>query len=341
MFNKQTRRRSESPYSVLERLTWPALSVAPCDYLEGLHAALKAIGIVEAVTDRNIPLLFNWLIAMTQFQGISDANAIAYADKHGTVHWDEIAGALATNPTCPRLRSYWHFQNCGYRKAQGTCAELGQLDSCPLPTHPARKGSLIIAAYALFLFVRDICKGDLISWIDQRLSEADAGLDAPDRDLRMRAAVLEPLRQIYGIGEKVWSMALADLLLTADPSRERWVTTGASMVAVDTLVHAFFHRTGSLRRFSAEHAYGQGCYAEGRCADIIRGLANRIDARRFDPSGPANFPRFIQFAIWRFCAAGELNICNGNRIDDRDRCTNLLCPAFSECDRIALRPNQP
>jgi hypothetical protein len=32
-------------------------------------------------------------------------------------------------------------------------------------------------------------------------------------------------------------MALADLLLGADPNRERWVTTGASMVAVDTLFH--------------------------------------------------------------------------------------------------------
>jgi hypothetical protein len=32
-------------------------------------------------------------------------------------------------------------------------------------------------------------------------------------------------------------MALADLLLGAAPNRERWMMTGASMVAVDTLVH--------------------------------------------------------------------------------------------------------
>jgi NADH-quinone oxidoreductase subunit F len=47
------------------------------------------------------------------------------------------------------------------------------------------------------------------------------------------------------------------------------------------------------------------------------GIAGKIDTRRFNPSFPANFPRFVQFAIWRFCAEAGLNRCNGNRIDDR------------------------
>ena len=50
----------------------------------------------------------------------------------------------------------------------------------------------------------------------------------------MGAALLEPLGHIYGIGSKIWSMALADLLLGADPARERWVTTGAAMIVIDT-----------------------------------------------------------------------------------------------------------
>ncbi len=77
----------------------------------------------------------------------------------------------------------------------------------------------------------------------------------------MRAALLQPLGQVFGVSNKLWSMILADLLLGGDPGRERWVTTGASFVAVDTLVHAFLHRTGVLRRFAAEHAYGGACYA--------------------------------------------------------------------------------
>jgi hypothetical protein len=42
-------------------------------------------------------------------------------------------------------------------------SEPMHLPSCPVPRHPARKGSLIQAAYALFLFVRDIGDNDLIA----------------------------------------------------------------------------------------------------------------------------------------------------------------------------------
>jgi hypothetical protein len=92
-------------------------------------------------------------------------------------------------------------------------------------------------------------------------------------------------------------MALADLLLGADLGRERWVTTGASMVVIDTLLHNHLSRTGSLRRFGAEHPYGARCYAPDGCADIIRDLARWIDAREFNPDFPACFPCFVQFAV--------------------------------------------
>ena len=36
---------------------------------------------------------------------------------------------------------------------------------------------------------------------------------------------------------KVLHMSMANLLLGGDPTRERWVTAGTTMVAVDTLVH--------------------------------------------------------------------------------------------------------
>jgi hypothetical protein len=152
----------------------------------------------------------------------------------------------------------------------------------------------------------------------------------------MGAALLEPLSHIHGIGDKVWSMALADLLLGSDPGRERWVATGAAMVVIDSLMHNHLHRTGVLRRFGAEHPYGARCYAPGGCADIIRGLARRIDAGVFNPVFPACFPRFVQFAVWRLCSASELNVCNGNQIDDRGRCQNAICPVFPDCDRVSL-----
>jgi hypothetical protein len=31
------------------------------------------------------------------------------------------------------------------------------------------------------------------------------------------------------------------------------------MIAIDTLVHNWLHRTGILHRFEADHAYGMAC----------------------------------------------------------------------------------
>ncbi len=131
-------------------------------------------------------------------------------------------------------------------------------------------------------------------------------------------------------------MILPELLLVGDPDRERWVTTGASFIAVDSLVHAFLHRTGILRRLRAEHAYGGRCYRPGGCVELIENLARRIDAREFNPIFPPT-SRFVQHSIWQFCAAGGRPTCNGNRIDDRVGCRHLFCPGGPNCDRVALR----
>jgi hypothetical protein len=331
----------EPDWAFLKRITRPALLVASPDYLRNIRANLEADEVVDAVAERDTPWIFEWLIGVSQFQGISDANAASFTAKHGAVSWHDLQEALSAKPACSRLQNYWTFSECGYRKAKQTCAEPRRFPACSLPRHPARKGSLIQAAHALFLFVRDVCGGDLISWIDGRLADADLGFGAPNRARVMGAALVEPLSHVYGIGPKVWSMALADILLAADFDRERWVTTGAGMVVVDSLLHNHFHRTGVLRRFGAEHPYGPRCYAPGGCADLIRGLAQRVDAREFNPSFPTCFPRLVQFAVWRLCSTSEMNHCNGNQIDDRLRCQNLACPTFRHCDRIALREALP
>ena len=71
-----------------------------------------------------------------------------------------------------------------------------------------------------------------------------------------------------------------------------------------------------------------------RILDLSRA---HIDARQFNPAFPATFPRFVQSAIWRYCAENGLDVCNGNRIDDDARCDNAHCQLFRRCDRIALR----
>ena len=86
----------------------------------------------------------------------------------------------------------------------------------------------------------------------------------------MRKAILEPLGEVYGVSDKVLSMALSGMLIGGSGGRPRWLEVGVSMIAVDTLVHNFLHRTGILRRFAADHAYGSGCYRPGGCADDHR-----------------------------------------------------------------------
>jgi hypothetical protein len=132
-------------------------------------------------------------------------------------------------------------------------------------------------------------------------------------------------------------MALSCILPGAPKRMEHWIEVGGSMIAIDTLVHNFLHRTGMLARFNANHLYGLACYRPGGCADIIQAVAERIDARQFNPSYPQVFPRFVQHAIWRYCSQSGLDICNGNRIDDGKRCSNLDCRMRLMCDRVALR----
>jgi hypothetical protein len=74
-------------------------------------------------------------------------------------------------------------------------------------------------------------------------------------------------------------MTLSGILLAAPEDFPVWVEVGASMIAIDTLVHNFLHRTGILNRFDADHAYGIACYRPGGCASIIETVAEQIDAR--------------------------------------------------------------
>lgn len=324
-------------WEFFSRVVQPALDLAPTTFLEDISASLSEAGIQEAVVRHNSRPIYDWLLGLFQLQGISDAVAFSYAEKHGLVRWDEIDAALKRTPDCYRLKSYWHFADCKYQKGARTCSETHLLHRCPLPRHPLRNGRLSQAAYSLFFFIRDIGDGDLVGWIDHRLESADPGPRDCCRAVRMRQALLDPMGHIFGVSNKVLSMTLADLLLCGNPSRERWVTTGASMIAIDSLVHNLLHRTGVLCRFGCEHEIGPACYLPGSCASLIEGLAQRIDARAYNPLFPSVFPRFIQHSLWMFCAGDKLNICNGNRLDDRTRCINSYCPAFDDCDRVSLR----
>jgi hypothetical protein len=295
------------------------------------HDALEA-GLIAAVKTRNTPLIFDWLMGILSYQGISDAVARRFMDEHGNVTWAEISRALDTDSECEKLQGYWAFTGCLYQKTAQTCAKPNNFGSCPLPRHNLRNGRLNQTAYSLFLFIRDVAGGDIVRWIDQQIT-----VDGRHNLAAARAALVDPLRYVYGVSDKVIAMALAMLLMGAGEDRPGWFDVGASFIVVDTLVHNFLARTGIGPTVGIAHPYGPACYRLAGCADVVAGIAATIDVRQFNPTFPKTFPWFVQHAIWRYCAQSCFDVCNGNQIDDSGRCTNMWCRLYAQCDRLVLR----
>jgi hypothetical protein len=268
---------------------------------------------------------------------VSDGVAAAYLEEHGNARFDAVARQVKRGASvCRKLSAFGAFKSCGYVKSRSTCNNPRALPRCPVPTHDLRKGALNQSAFSLYLFIRDKADGDFVGFVDRVLEAADRP-GHPDRIALMRKALVRELLQIYGIARKIIYMMLADFLTASDPDRPRWRETGESMIAVDTLVHNFLHRTGIHFRYGLRHAFGSTCYGPNGCERIIDELARSIDARQFNPEFSTYFPRFIEHTLWQFCAESKADICNGQNIDDRRRCVQHDCTVFSICGRVALR----
>jgi hypothetical protein len=100
--------------------------------IDDTRAELRADGIATAVRRHDTAALFDWLVAALSYQGISDKVAAEYLERHGSATWADIDAKLA-GPTCPKLKSYWHFYGCRYDKISRTCSEPDHIDACPLP----------------------------------------------------------------------------------------------------------------------------------------------------------------------------------------------------------------
>jgi hypothetical protein len=304
------------------------------DMIADVRAAFAQSGIADAVRTRDDEALFAWLMATVSFQGIGDAVAASYMDAHGRIAAHDIASSLGQAPTCSKLAAYWTYADCRYHKGSQTCAEPDHFDRCPLPRHDLRNGRLNQTAYALYLFLRDVAQGDFVAWIDRQLGAAKQA--GGTRTASLGAAVIEPLGHVHGVSNKVLSMALADLFLALGDERPLWLEAGVGMIAIDSLAHNWLHRTGILAKMDCEHPYGLRCYSPGGCSDVLFAISESIDARAFNPDYPRVFPRFVQKAIWTFCARSGLDQCNGNRIDDRKACDQADCPLGDLCDRRVL-----
>ena len=309
------------------------------DYLEVIRSQAIRLGLADAVASRDTPALYDWLIESFSFQGVSDRVAWTYIANHGNATWAAVEASLeASRCKCPRLGSFEAYQGCRYRKSLRTCAEPTFIHWCPVPTLPLRKGDLNQLAYSLYYFLRDRCDGDLVGFIDRLFAEIDqAGVEDPAA--AKAAALIDELSQVFAVSNKLIAMAFSLLLIGADPARQDWVAVGQQLIAIDSLVHNFLHRTGILSVFAADHPYGDRCYGKAGCAFVIHTLAARISrsGRRWRSSSPYQ----LQFAIWQFCAETRANVCNGRQIDDRFGCINYACPVGHRCSRRILKTTPP
>jgi hypothetical protein len=315
------------------------LLAGSASFLDDIRSEIQAAGLDEAVLTHNTPPIYDWLVKTFSYQGISDQVARTYMQSHGSAGWAIVEHSLKPPASCPKLRSYWQFDGCRYQKGSKTCGEPIHIGACSLPRLSLRNGRLNQTAYSLFLFVRDIAGGDLIGWIDSQLSGA-AGSKSETLQAARQEALIGSFRNVFGVSDKVLTMALSTLMMGVRNSRPDWFETGTAMVTVDTLVHNFLHRTGILQGCGTPHQFGAACYRVGGCAHIIRQIADHIDARRFNPAFPRVFPRFVQHAIWRYCAADGLNVCNGVKIDDREACADRYCRLGINCNRKPLKPQR-
>lgn len=286
--------------------------------------------LTTAIDQRDTLTIYRMLMDGFSYQGISDVNARSFIAKHGNADWQVISDLVRGAETiCEKLAGFDRYRGCGFRKTERTCHNPVAQPACPVPRLALRKGVLNEQAFSLFFFVRDVCHGDVVSYIDQMLDESAASDGAVDTKREM---LLTSFTRIVGVERKLASMMLSSLLLAAGPDRSTWKQVGRSMIVVDSLVHNLLHRTGILFTFKAEHPYGARCYSPAGCELVLRSLTAVIAARE-----PTISPRSIQHAIWRFCAGDELAICNGNNIRDNRRCQLAWCPLFHRCGRRTLR----
>jgi hypothetical protein len=182
------------------------------DFSLEAKSQLRRAGVLSALRRRDTAKLFDYLVTTFSYQGVSDAAAETYVAEHGNIRWQDIERQLLAGTACEKLSSHWAFHRCNYEKIAKRCSAPAHLHDCPLPRHPLRNGRLNQMAFSLFLFLRDVTNNDLVGWIDRRISSAIRDQQPHEFELAGQA-IIEAMRSIYGVSDKVLTMALSTLLL--------------------------------------------------------------------------------------------------------------------------------
>jgi hypothetical protein len=253
--------------------------------------------------------LYQYLLESFLLAGGGDqSNHGYYLKQQRKPSFNRVKQALKA-ATCPKLATFQTFKGCGYQKTKPRCREPAFLSTCPLPTFDMKRGSLNQMAFSLYFFLRDVAGRDFYAYVTEHFGQTQPSGGAINELLQ---GFIKKVTTIANVGPKLAHMALSCLFLTAYPGWD-YRRVGLHMIAVDSLVHTFLHRTGILANYQLDHPYGPRCHAQKGCLGVIQDLASRIDCRKFNPTLPACFPRFVQYHIWAYCGKNGENICNGNK----------------------------
>src|SRR5450756_3151543 len=99
-------------YAYAHRIIYTVCCLAgAASFVDDARDNLVNEGVLGAIEGHNTPVLFDWMVRAFSFQGIADAIAADYMDKHGALTWGAIAADLDDCPACPKLQSYWQLHD--------------------------------------------------------------------------------------------------------------------------------------------------------------------------------------------------------------------------------------
>jgi len=277
--------------------------------------------------------LYKYLMEAFLYTGGSDqSNEGHYRKQKNKPTFNKIRKALLA-AECPKLVCFETFKNCGYRKMARTCNNPELIETCPLPKFDMKRGTLNQMVFSLYFFLRDVCQNDFYQFVQAHF---DQGKKECYQVKGQVENFIQVFSQVYNVGPKLIDMAFSHLFFTQYPGWD-YRTVGAEMVAIDTLVHNFLARTGTLDEYKKFHKYGLACHTQKGCLGVIEEIAQEIDCRKYNKEYPAYFPRLVQLYIWAYCSMTGENICNGNKCKQskpnrecelytRNWCMPFICP---------------
>src|SRR5450759_5042195 len=82
-------------YAYAHRIIYTVCCLAgSASFVDDARDNLVNEGVLGAIETHSTPVLFDWMVRALSFQGIADAVAADYMDKHGALTWAAIALSL-------------------------------------------------------------------------------------------------------------------------------------------------------------------------------------------------------------------------------------------------------